>query len=129
MIERQIEQLIEAGVTDITIMVGYLKEKFDYLIDKYGVKLVYNREYKYKNTLSTFYVAKEILRNKNMYICVSDVYIEENIYHKYEVEPYYIGAFYEDCKNEWRYIVNSKTRLRQLQLVEKMTTALSVLAF
>lgn len=114
MIERQIEQLIEAGISDITIMVGYLKEKFDYLIDKYGVKLVYNREYKYKNTLSTFYVAREILRNKNMYICVSDVYIEENIYHRYEVEPYYIGAFYEDCKNEWRYIVNSKNEIKSV---------------
>ena len=112
MIERQIEQLLEAGISDITIMVGYLKEKFDYLIDKYGVKLIYNREYKCKNTLSTFYVAKEILRDKNMYVCVSDVYIEENIYHKYEVEPYYIGAFYEDCKNEWRYIVNSKNEIK-----------------
>ena len=114
MIERQIEQLIEAGISDITIMVGYLKEKFDYLIDKYGVKLVYNREYKYKNTLSTFYVAREILRNKNMYICVSDVYMEENIYHKYEVEPYYTGAFYEDCKNEWRYIVNGKNEIKSV---------------
>ena len=33
MIERQIKQLHEAGVTDITIVVGYLKEKFEYLID------------------------------------------------------------------------------------------------
>ena len=35
MIERQIKQLHEAGITDITIIVGYLKEKFEYLIDKY----------------------------------------------------------------------------------------------
>ena len=41
MIERQIRQLHEAGITDITIMVGYLKEKFEYLIDKYNVKLLY----------------------------------------------------------------------------------------
>ena len=31
MIERQIKQLHEAGITDITIIVGYLKEKFEYL--------------------------------------------------------------------------------------------------
>ena len=42
MIERQIKQLHEAGITDITIIVGYLKEKFEYLIDKYQVKLLYN---------------------------------------------------------------------------------------
>lgn len=116
MIERQIEQLIAAGIKDITIMVGYMKEKFDYLIDKYdevaNIKLVYNREYKYKNTLSTFYHAREAMRNKNVYVCVSDVYIRENIYHRYEVEPYYTGAFYEDCKDEWRYITNSKNEIK-----------------
>ena len=85
MIERQIEQLIAAGIKDITIMVGYMKEKFDYLIDKYNVKLIYNREYKYKNTLSTFYHAREVMRNKNVYICVSDVYISENIYYNLDL--------------------------------------------
>ena len=39
MVERQIKQLIEAGITDIAIVVGYMKEKFDYLTDKYGVRL------------------------------------------------------------------------------------------
>ena len=112
MIERQIKQLHEVGIKDITIMVGYMKEKFDYLIDKYGVKLIYNREYKYKNTLSTFYCAREVMRNRNVYICVSDVYITENIYHKYEIEPYYTGAFYEDCKDEWRYIANSRNEIK-----------------
>ena len=34
MIERQITQLHEVGITDITIVVGYLKEKFEYLICK-----------------------------------------------------------------------------------------------
>ncbi len=116
MIERQIEQLISAGITDITIMVGFMKEKFDYLIDKYGVKLVYNPEYKYKNTLSTFYHARNIIKNKNVYICVSDVYINENIYHKYETEPYYIGAFYKNCKNEWRYIVDRKNKIKRFEL-------------
>lgn len=48
MIERQIRQLHEAGVYDITIAVGYLKEKFEYLIDKYDVKLLYNPEYSCK---------------------------------------------------------------------------------
>lgn len=112
MIERQIKQLKAAGIDDITIMVGFMKEKFDYLIDKFNVRLVYNREYKYKNTLSTFYHARDLMRGKNVYICVSDVYISENIYHEYECEPYYIGAFYEDCKNEWRYVTNSKNEIK-----------------
>lgn len=48
MIERQIKQLHEVGIHDITIAVGYLKEKFEYLIDKYDVKLLYNPEYSCK---------------------------------------------------------------------------------
>ena len=31
LIERQIEQLIEAGIDEIYIVVGYMKEKFFYL--------------------------------------------------------------------------------------------------
>ena len=54
MIERQIKQLHEVGIRNITIAVGYLKEKFEYLIDKYGVELLYNPEYTSKNTLTGF---------------------------------------------------------------------------
>lgn len=116
LIERQIEQLKKAGIDDIIVMVGFMKEKFDYLIDKYNVKLVYNDEYKYKSTLSTFYHSREMLRDKNMYICVSDVYIEDNIYHKYEVEPYYVGQLYDDCKNEWRLVTNSKNEIKEVEV-------------
>ncbi|MEG0688703.1 MAG: NTP transferase domain-containing protein, partial [Hungatella sp.] len=64
MIERQIKQLHEVGIYDITIVVGYLKEKFEYLIDKYEVKLLYNPEYSNKNTLTTIYHARDLLRGR-----------------------------------------------------------------
>ena len=114
LIERQIEDLKSVGIDDITIMVGFMKEKFDYLTDKYGVKLIYNDEYKYKNTLSTLYHARDVIKNKNVYICASDVYMKENLYHSYEIEPYYLGGYYEDCKNEWRFIVNSKNKIEDV---------------
>ena len=68
MIERQIRQLHEVGIHNITIVVGYLKEKFEYLIDKYDVKLLYNPEYSNKNTLTTVYRARKVLEGKNMYL-------------------------------------------------------------
>ena len=116
LIERQIKQLKEAGITNIAIAVGFMKEKFDYLIDKYNVKLVYNDEYKYKNTLSTFHNIKELIRNKNIYICVSDIYMDENLFHNYEIEPYYTGVFRGNCKNEWRYISNSKNEIKGVEV-------------
>ena len=46
MIERQIGQLREAGIDEIVIVVGYLKEKFEYLKEKYHVILVENPYYR-----------------------------------------------------------------------------------
>ena len=66
MIERQIQQLHAVGITDITIAVGYLKEKFEYLIDAYGVKLLYNPEYATKNTLATLWNALSAIEGKNV---------------------------------------------------------------
>ena len=45
LIERQIEQLLQAGVNQIYIVVGYMKEKFFYLEQKYGVKLIVNNQF------------------------------------------------------------------------------------
>ena len=92
MIERQIKQLHSVGITDITIVVGYLKEKFEYLIDKYQVKLLYNPEYSSKNNLATIYHAREVLRGRNMYILSSDNWLRANMFHAYEC-----GAWYSTC--------------------------------
>ncbi len=101
MIERQIRQLHEVGITDITIMVGYLKEKFDYLIDKYGVKLLYNPEYASKNTLATMVRAEEVLRGKNCYILSSDNWMRDNMYHLYEADSWYAATFMHGETKEW----------------------------
>ena len=45
LIERQIRQLKEAGITDITVVVGYKAELFRYLKEKYDVSLVHNDDY------------------------------------------------------------------------------------
>ena len=42
LIERQLRQLQEAGVTDITVVVGYKKEYFFYLASKFGVRIKVN---------------------------------------------------------------------------------------
>ena len=46
----------------------YLKEKFDYLQDKYKVKLLYNPEYTTKNTLATLWHARDLFYGKNTYL-------------------------------------------------------------
>lgn len=46
LIERQIKQFVEAGVEDIYIVVGYMKEKFFFLEQKYPqVHLLINNKF------------------------------------------------------------------------------------
>ena len=59
LIERVIRQLQEVGIRDITIVVGFMKESFEGLIDKYGVTLIVNRDYAHKNNLSSLALAEK----------------------------------------------------------------------
>ncbi|MFR3046092.1 MAG: NTP transferase domain-containing protein [Veillonella parvula] len=45
LIERIICQLHEVGIREIYIVVGFMKEQYEYLIDRYDVNLVFNNEY------------------------------------------------------------------------------------
>ena len=63
LVEYQIEFLKERGIDDIIIVVGYLKEQFDYLKEKYGVRLVFNEKYADYNNFYSLYLVKEELAN------------------------------------------------------------------
>lgn len=76
LIERQIEQLKEANIDEIYIVVGYMKEKFFYLEKKYNVKLIVNNEFGKKGNLYSMYVAREHLGNT--YVCCADHYFMSN---------------------------------------------------
>ena len=76
LIERQIRQLHEAGITDITVVVGYRADEFAYLADKYGVRLVNNDLYAERNNNWTLWLVRDQLRNT--YVCSSDDYFAKN---------------------------------------------------
>ena len=76
LIERQINQLQRAGISDIYIVVGYMKEKFFYLEQKYGVKLIVNNEFGTKGNLYSLYKARMYM--ENTFICCADHYFVDN---------------------------------------------------
>ena len=88
LIERQIEQLHQVGITDITIVVGFMKEAFDYLTDKYNVKLVYNKDYAIKNNL--YSLACVSAKISDTYIVPCDLYCWTNPFDKYEHYSWYM---------------------------------------
>lgn len=99
LIERQIRQLREAGISDIYIVTGYKSEDFQYLTEKYGVILRHNASYNTRNNHSSIYQVRDIL--KNSYICSADNYFTVNPF-TLEVEDSYYSALYADGETkEW----------------------------
>lgn len=99
LIERQIRQLREAGITDITIVVGYKAEMFEYLKEKFGVSFVLNEDYyRYNNTSSVIRVLDKL---GNTYICSSDNYFPENVFKEEPTQSYYSALYAEGETGEY----------------------------
>ncbi|EPD78305.1 NTP transferase domain-containing protein [Atopobium sp. oral taxon 199] len=99
LIERQILQLMEAGITDITVVVGYKKEYFFYLAGKYGVTIVVNPDYATRNNNSTLWHVRNQLGNT--YVCSSDDYFTVNPFEHYVYGAYYSAAYVAGPTKEW----------------------------
>lgn len=93
LIERQIRQLQESGIKDIIVVVGYKAEMFDYLKEKFDVKLVFNKDYDiYNNTSSLFKVLDKL---DNTYLCSSDNYFSKNVFMEDPTNSYYSALYAE----------------------------------
>ncbi|EOS31702.1 MAG: aminotransferase class I/II-fold pyridoxal phosphate-dependent enzyme [Kineothrix sp.] len=99
MIEREIEQLIAAGITEIVVITGFMAEKFQYLKDKYHVILVNNPDFHQYNNISSLYAAQKYMRNS--YILCSDNYYEENIFQLYHYDSHYSCIYSEKYCDEY----------------------------
>lgn len=99
LIERQIRQLKEADINDITLVVGYKAEMFAYLCDKYGVEIVLNEDYaRYNNTSSLIRVIDKL---DNTFVCSSDNYFPENVFIKDSDDSYYSALYADGETNEY----------------------------
>lgn len=99
MIERQIKSLREIDIDEIIVVTGYLKEKFEFLKEKYGVKLIYNDKYNIYNNIYTMYLVKDYL--KNSYVIEGDIYLNKNFLKKNIEKSSYFSAPKYGYSNEW----------------------------
>lgn len=107
LIERIIKQLQQVKITDITIVVGFLKEKYEYLIDEYNVNLVYNSSYPFKNNLHS--LAMVLNKISNTYIIPSDVWCAQNPFRENELYSWYMISNEKSSKSTIR--LNRKKEL------------------
>ena len=107
LIDRLITQLQEVGISDITVVVGFMKDSFEYLIDEYGVRLVYNEFYASRNNISSLALVAD--RIDNTYIIPCDIWCDRNPFHRHELYSWYIVSDLVDEASDVR--VNRKMEL------------------
>ena len=88
LIDRLIRQLHQAGIRDIRVVVGFLKEQYEYLIDEFGVELVVNPDYARKNNLHSVDRVRSAL--SDCYVVPCDLYCTENPFRTHEFYSWYM---------------------------------------
>lgn len=101
MIDTVIKGLYQNGITEIYVVVGYLKEQFERLPDQYlGVQLINNPYYDTCNNISSLYVAREHLED-----CII-LDGDQIVYNPAILSPHFTRSGYnavwcEDQTDEW----------------------------
>lgn len=88
LIERLILQLREVGIFRIYVVVGFMKEHYEYLIDTYGVELIVNADYAKKNNLHS--LARVLDHLSNSYVLPCDIWCAKNPFHRWEMYSWYM---------------------------------------
>jgi len=109
MIESLIQALIKNGIMDIVVVVGHLKEQFNYLPQKYQeakITLITNPYYSTCNNISSLYVARKYLGNT--IITDGDIIVHNpEILHPYFEASGYCSSWADET-NEWLQKVDEK---------------------
>lgn len=107
LVERLIKQLRQAHIEKIYIVVGFMKEEYEYLIDKYGVKLIVNKDYMERNNLYSLRAAAKYISNS--YIVPCDIWCRSNPFSQTELYSWYMVSDLVDDESSVR--VNRKLDL------------------
>lgn len=110
LIERLIKQLHEVGIKDIKIVVGFMKEHYEFLIDKYNVDLVVNTRYKDWNNIYSLYMVNDVIANT--YVLPCDVWFKNNPFSTVEDESWYLFGEEVVTGSDWQVKNNGKVRFK-----------------
>lgn len=100
MIERTLDICKSISIPEIIIVVGYLSEQFEPLLNKYlNIKLVYNEKFDVENNITSAYLVRDKIRNS--YVMEADLVINnEELIRKYEYYSNYL-VHYEEKTDDW----------------------------
>lgn len=104
MIETIINALrYNSDINKIFIVVGYLKEQFYYLQEKYpDIEIINNPDYEKVNNISSVYYAKDKLIESDCFICEADLFISDiQIFKNIPNQSCYFGKMVNGHSDDW----------------------------
>lgn len=109
-IDTLLDAVVAAGITDITVVRGYLAEQFDQLLYKYPmIKFIDNAAYNTANNISSAYCARFLL--KNAYVIESDLLLKNpKLITPYQYTTNYLG-FHVEKTDDWCFTTGTKGRI------------------
>lgn len=128
MIEYSIEYLIQSGIKEIIILVGYLGNKFSYLENKYTqVKIIFNDNFNIYNNIYSLYLARNFLEDS--FLLEGDIFMNKNLFKTDLKNSTYFAKKLDYYNDEWQLLLDENQKVKEIKISGENNYILSGISF